>query len=178
VGDVGDQVFLGGQGLDEARDVAVDDDGAAEAAVVVLDDPRRCRNGALVGCLADPDEVVRESFPRHRPVNRPFVLGQGRHPVLAVHELLRLLGRRAGAGGGCGLLENGLLPVDQGGPAVCVDGDNSDVDSVQHGLEQAFAFPAFDQQFAQFFVLLLQPLALDADVGAGKPDRQRNGEHH
>ena len=42
MGDVGDQVFLGRQGFHQARDVAVDDDGAAETAVVVLDDPRCC----------------------------------------------------------------------------------------------------------------------------------------
>ena len=76
------------------------------------------------------------------------------------------------------MLEDCLLAVDQDGPAVGVDGDNPDVDRVQHGLEQAFAFPAFNQQFAEFFVLLLQPLALDPDVGTGEADRQRDREHH
>ncbi|MDQ0819987.1 hypothetical protein QFZ69_000866 [Arthrobacter sp. V1I7] len=111
-------------------------------------------------------------------MNRPLVLGKGRHPVLAEHELPRLLGRRTRGGRGGGLLEYCLLPIDQDGPAVCVDGDNPDVDRVQNGLEQAFALPAFNQQFAQFFVLLLQPLALNPDVGTGETDGQRDGEHH
>ena len=178
MGDVGDQFFLGGERLHEAGHIAVDDDGAAEPAVVVPYDPGRRGNGAPGAALAEPHQVVRKSFPRNGPADRSLVLRQRRDLVLAEHELPGFLHFRGCACGRRSLQERLLLIVDEHFMAVGVDGDDADVDGVQDGFEKPFTRPALNEQFAEFGVLSFEPLSLHTDIGAREPDCQRDGQHH